>query len=685
MLPPLPSSLSTRLLSTINPETGACKHHPAVQLCELADNETRWIVRRKICSKCGARAPVGVSRRMPGVSVVNPSSNKDHSRSRASNQSPQPRPSSSLSRGRSRSASSTDRHRERSASSSRSKSVQDLTTSKSDGGSERRRTTSTSRSLRERKTTGNDTADHDHHHRRSRSASSTSKQRMLIEAALSSAKAEADTARGLYGGETHRHPSSNDASAVAPSAIVGTPTFHSRALEFTSKVLTTTAPETTNSPGNNDLTSPLTAEQGIREVDKFDESDPFIIIPVINPDDNRMPPPPPPRSPEEMERHMQRLKLRQASLRKEYQERRAKMAAVARTSSSRRDKVVAAVPADPPAAADSTNSRSNSTTRERKLSKQDANRDVNYQRRSVSGSSEPARTKVSPPRSRQATTRGRDRHSKDEFKSKPASTSLVLSATTRSRSANHRDSSREKTISTAGKELAKHRTRSIEKTPRRSNATEHGHRRSSTHEKNRSSRSMSIEHSSRSLSRTRQVVLHSGDEGHRSEEHSHSNRSRSYSMKSSKGGRSTFTNSTKPESVSSNSHQSKSTIKIVLSRSASNDLEPKEDSQPVVFQRMERAHRKGGKRHYNRHDDYDSISYYSQPMAHIQCSSDEQSHASSISESLFTNEFDVKDRSLLLSITKGGAKQLVTRSKSALGGVRSLNNARRKFQSALLV
>jgi hypothetical protein len=79
MFPPLPSSLSTRLLSTINPETGACKHHPAVQLCELVDNKTRWIVRRKICSKCGARAPVGASRRMPGVSVVNPSSNKHNS------------------------------------------------------------------------------------------------------------------------------------------------------------------------------------------------------------------------------------------------------------------------------------------------------------------------------------------------------------------------------------------------------------------------------------------------------------------------------------------------------------------------------------------------------------------------------------------------------------------------------
>ena len=66
--PPLPSSLSNRFLSTINPHTGTCKRHPSVQLCELGENNSRWIVRRKICSKCGARA-LGGRHHTPGVAV----------------------------------------------------------------------------------------------------------------------------------------------------------------------------------------------------------------------------------------------------------------------------------------------------------------------------------------------------------------------------------------------------------------------------------------------------------------------------------------------------------------------------------------------------------------------------------------------------------------------------------------
>ena len=78
-LPPLPQNLSTKLLKTINPQTGNCIHHPKVQLCELIQNNTRWVVRRKICYKCGSR-PISTggvgSRHRPGVSVVNPSSRK---------------------------------------------------------------------------------------------------------------------------------------------------------------------------------------------------------------------------------------------------------------------------------------------------------------------------------------------------------------------------------------------------------------------------------------------------------------------------------------------------------------------------------------------------------------------------------------------------------------------------------
>ncbi len=66
--PPLPSSLSTRFLSSMNPHTGTCKRHLSVQLCELVENNSRWVVRRKICSKCGVHAPVG-ARRTRGVVV----------------------------------------------------------------------------------------------------------------------------------------------------------------------------------------------------------------------------------------------------------------------------------------------------------------------------------------------------------------------------------------------------------------------------------------------------------------------------------------------------------------------------------------------------------------------------------------------------------------------------------------
>lgn len=53
------------ILSIINPQTGACKHHPKVQLCGLAPYNSQWVVVRKICSKCGARPQVGGSWHIP--------------------------------------------------------------------------------------------------------------------------------------------------------------------------------------------------------------------------------------------------------------------------------------------------------------------------------------------------------------------------------------------------------------------------------------------------------------------------------------------------------------------------------------------------------------------------------------------------------------------------------------------
>ena len=73
--PPLPSSLSARLHSTIDPLTGNCKHHPKVQLCQLVGvhDNTRWVIRRKVCIKCGSRTPVGgYDKRVPGKAVTNP-------------------------------------------------------------------------------------------------------------------------------------------------------------------------------------------------------------------------------------------------------------------------------------------------------------------------------------------------------------------------------------------------------------------------------------------------------------------------------------------------------------------------------------------------------------------------------------------------------------------------------------
>jgi hypothetical protein len=71
--PPLPTGISARLQSTIDPLTGYCKHHPKVQICQLVDDDTRWVMRRKVCVKCGSRTPVGgYDKRVPGKAVTNP-------------------------------------------------------------------------------------------------------------------------------------------------------------------------------------------------------------------------------------------------------------------------------------------------------------------------------------------------------------------------------------------------------------------------------------------------------------------------------------------------------------------------------------------------------------------------------------------------------------------------------------
>ena len=77
--PPLPSALSERLQKSIDVKTGCCVFHPKIRLCELANDEQRWIVRRKICFQCGSRPGSMGKHYMPGKSIKNPSNVREDS------------------------------------------------------------------------------------------------------------------------------------------------------------------------------------------------------------------------------------------------------------------------------------------------------------------------------------------------------------------------------------------------------------------------------------------------------------------------------------------------------------------------------------------------------------------------------------------------------------------------------
>jgi hypothetical protein len=130
--PPLPPALSSRLQSSINPETGQCKFHPTVQLCELVQNNTRWVVRRKLCYKCGSRPKSSGKHHMPGKCVSHVSrESKLIGETETTERGRQPRRSSSALR-----------------SSSRSSSVKSSSQSRADVGQERGRSVSVSRRTR---------------------------------------------------------------------------------------------------------------------------------------------------------------------------------------------------------------------------------------------------------------------------------------------------------------------------------------------------------------------------------------------------------------------------------------------------------------------------------------------------------------------------------------------------------
>ena len=150
------------------------------------------------------------------------------------------------------------------------------------------------------------------------------------------------------------------------------------------------------------------------------------------------------------------------------------------------------------------------------------------------------------------------------------------------------------------------------------------------------------------------------------------------------GGRSRRTAVTQPESLSSDE----------VLRKLTEDEE--QEAEPVVIYKK-RAHR-------TREVDDTVSEYHSKPMGVVAVSSDERSHASSISSSSTIEESfadsdeddeddfksrksgrgdDVKDKALLMfDGVKGGAKSFATRGKSAFGGLKGTS---RKWQSALFM
>ena len=320
--PPLPDSLSSRLQSSVHPQTGRCKHHPSVQLCELVQNNTRWVVRRKVCYKCGSRPKGSGSRHMPGKSVSH--SGKEPKRVGEKNETSQRgrqlRRSSSLLRSSSRNSSGTrassrspadsGRRRERCASAtrvSRSRSSTRVTRSRSAsvGGTGRERSkNSSSRNIVRR-------------------SSSTSRGRVSSSGEASNKKEggkmnnknRRGSERRAGGRSTSGKVKSTNKSDIAAQSMKNENSYHNRALAFTQIAISegkvhsqTSVPVKETQPCDQDKS------------EDFDESDPIIVIPNIHLDEKSLPPPPP-RSFEEMNIHEHRLELRRKHIRQQRRER----------------------------------------------------------------------------------------------------------------------------------------------------------------------------------------------------------------------------------------------------------------------------------------------------------------------------------------------------------------------------
>lgn len=315
--PPLPPALSSRLSSSIDPKTGMCKHHPTVQLCELIQNNTRWVVRRKICYKCGSRpGAAGGKHHRPGkcVSHVSRESKligEETTGTTSAERGRQRSRSSSAMRGNSRSS----RSLMRSSSLSNDRHPTAATGSGSNGRGRSLSTTRRSRSVsvgasgRERLNASNRNM-------------SVSRERGLPASAVELKKEDGDKLKSSNIQHTKSMTTIDRNEKVKKNSKTdANKSYRNRALEFTQKAMEVTEDEKGPSQAivPVERTKQVVHDSAAEESNDFDESDPIIMIPTIHLDDTSLPPPPP-RSSEEMEIHEHRMELRRQHIRRQRRE-----------------------------------------------------------------------------------------------------------------------------------------------------------------------------------------------------------------------------------------------------------------------------------------------------------------------------------------------------------------------------
>jgi len=311
--PPLPQSLSSRLQSSMNPLTGQCKFHPTVQLCELVQNKTRWVVRRKICYKCGSRPKGAGKHHMPGRCVSHVSRESKligEKTTETSERGRQLRRSSSLVRSSSRSSSmrsSSQAPADGGRGRGRSISATRMTRSASVGASGRERLNSSTRNVVQRSTSVS----------RERTASSVEEiKKKEGDNKVKSSKHRHSTSMTAI--ESDDRVKSSNRTEVNSHSMESKTSYRERALEFTQKAM-----EVSEDKGHSQAIVPrgeTEPDDHHDDTDDLDESDPVIMIPKIHLEDTSLPPPPP-RTSEEKEVHEYRLELRRNHIRQQRRER----------------------------------------------------------------------------------------------------------------------------------------------------------------------------------------------------------------------------------------------------------------------------------------------------------------------------------------------------------------------------